>query len=396
MEVKIKQFLNKKELTFLKKYRTKKETPFLLINLDKIERNYDNLKKNIPYAKIFYAVKSNPEKEILQTLANKESNFDIATTFELDMILSLNISPKRISYGNTIKKEKDIAYAFSKGVRLFATDSLSDLKKISLHAPGAKVFFRILCDGNGADWPLSKKFGADPDIIFNLAIKAKSLGLIPYGLSFHVGSQQREINQWNNAITQCKYLFDSLKNKNIKLKMINIGGGFPSDYIQPTKNLKTYSKEITKFLKNNFGNNFPEIIIEPGRSIVGDSGIIITEIVLISEKSKINNYKWLYLDIGKFGGLIETIDEAIKYPLFPEKQDKKKQEYIIAGPTCDSYDILYENYKYKLNKNLKEKDKIYILTTGAYTASYSSICFNGIPPLKVYCVKNFIVQPNNL
>jgi ornithine decarboxylase len=389
MPLEIERFLTKEEFEFVKKFSTNKETPFLLINLDRISKNYDNLKQNLPYAKIYYAIKANPEKEVLKTLIEKGSCFDIATIFELDIILSLGANPEKLSYGNTIKKEKDIAYAYKKGVRLFATDSLSDLEKISRQAPNSKVFFRILCDGHGADWPLSKKFGSHPDTIFNLAIKAKEFGLNPYGLSFHVGSQQRDIGQWDDAVSQCKYLFDSLNKKGINLQMINIGGGFPSGYLQPTKNLETYSKEVTRFLKEDFGENLPEIIVEPGRSIVGDSGIMVTEAIMISEKTKASNYKWLYLDIGKFGGLIETIDEAIKYPIFTESKPLETQEYIIAGPTCDSYDILYEKNKYKLDKNLKEKDKLYICTTGAYTASYSSVCFNGIPPLEVYCVKNF-------
>ena len=389
MSSEIERFINKKDFNFIKSFAQKKETPFLLINLTKVSKNYNNLKKSIPFAKIYYAIKANPQEEILKTLIKKGSCFDVATIFELNKVLSLGASPEKISYGNTIKKERDISYAYKKGVRLFATDSISDLEKISRQAKKSKVFFRILCDGNGADWPLSKKFGAHPDTIFNLALKAKKMDLIPYGISFHVGSQQRDIGQWDNAIAQCKYLFDALKEKGVELKMINIGGGFPSDYLKPTKNLDAYSKEITRFLKEDFGENLPEIIVEPGRSMVGDCGVIVSEIIMISEKSATSNHKWMYLDIGKFGGLIETIDEAIKYPIFPEKKSTKLQEYILAGPTCDSYDILYEKNKYKLNSDIKEGDKLYIFTAGAYTASYSSICFNGIPPLKTYCVKNF-------
>ncbi|MDD4062409.1 MAG: type III PLP-dependent enzyme [Candidatus Pacebacteria bacterium] len=389
MSLEIERFINKKDFNFVRSFAQKKETPFLLINLAKVSKNYDRLKKSISYAKIYYAVKANPNDEILKTLIKKGSCFDIATVFELDKVLSLGALSENISYGNTIKKERDIAYAYKKGVRLFATDSISDLEKISKKARKSKVFFRIMCDGDGADWPLSKKFGAHPDTIFNLALEAKSMGLIPYGISFHVGSQQRDIAQWDNAIAQCKYLFDSLRERGVELKMINIGGGFPSDYLKPTKSLNVYSKEITRFLKEDFGAKLPEIIVEPGRSMVGDCGIIVSEVIMISEKSATSNYKWMYLDVGKFGGLIETIDEAIKYPIFSEQKSRKLQEYIIAGPTCDSYDVLYEKNRYKLNSNIKEGDRLYIFTTGAYTASYSSVCFNGIPPLRTFCVKRF-------
>ncbi|MCK9578182.1 type III PLP-dependent enzyme [bacterium] len=389
------RYLDPGDFQKIKEFSADKETPFLVLNLNRIERKFDELKKNLPYAKIYYAVKANPNSEVIKVLADRGSNFDIATIFELNQLLDLGISAERMSYGNTIKKEKDIAYAYSKGVRLFATDSESDLNKIAKQAPGSRVFFRILCDGSGADWPLSRKFGAHLDVIFNLALRAKKLGLEPYGLSFHVGSQQRDIGQWDNAIAQCKYMFDSLSEADIELKMINIGGGFPSDYLQPSNNIEIYAREVTRFLQEDFGDNIPEIIVEPGRSVTGDSGVIVTEAVLISQKSIANHYSWLYLDIGKFGGLIETLDEAIKYPIFTEtsatgdldENDDNLKEYIIAGPTCDSMDILYENNKYKLDKNLKEGDKIYILTTGAYTTSYSAICFNGIPPLKTYVTR---------
>jgi ornithine decarboxylase len=389
------KFLKPGEFEEVRKFSEDKETPFLVINLNHIEEKYDELKNNISYAKIYYAVKANPNNEIIRILADRGANFDVATIFEMNQLFELGISGDRMSYGNTIKKEKDVAYAYEKGIRMFATDSESDLNKIARQAPGSKVYFRILCDGSGADWPLSRKFGAHPDVIFNLALKAKKMGLDPYGLSFHVGSQQRDIGQWDNAIAQCKYMFDSLSEAGIDLRMINMGGGFPSDYMQPSNGIEVYAKEVTRFLEEDFGNNFPEIIVEPGRSIAGGSGVIITEAVLISQKSITNHYSWLYLDIGKFGGLIETLDEAIKYPIFTEASVKEDfeddennmKEYIIAGPTCDSMDILYEQNKYQLDKNLKEGDRVYILTTGAYTTSYSAVCFNGIPPLKTYITR---------
>jgi len=382
----VSKFLKPGQFEKIREFSKDKKTPFLLLNLNKVEEEYDELKNNLPYAKIYYAVKANPNDEVIKLLSERGSNFDIATVYELDQLLKLGVSAERMSYGNTIKKEADIAYAFEKGIRLFATDSESDLSKIARQAPKSRVFFRLLCDGSGADWPLSRKFGAHPDTIFKLALKAKELGLIPYGLSFHVGSQQRDIGQWDNAISQCKYLFTSLEEAGVKLQMINLGGGLPSDYIQPVKGINVYAREITRFLKEDFGENMPEILAEPGRSVVGDSGVVVSEVVMISQKSSENPYKWLYLDIGKFGGLIETIDEAIKYPIFTDNDKEKKEtmEVIIAGPTCDSMDILYENHKYHLDKDLKEGDKVYVMTTGAYTASYSSICFNGIPPLKTY------------
>ncbi|MDI9395702.1 MAG: type III PLP-dependent enzyme [Euryarchaeota archaeon] len=384
-EFPLEDYLSKEEFNKIKKFSRDKETPFLIVDLQKIERGYDELVEHIPFAKIHYAVKANPMDKVVLALKEKGSNFDIATVYELDQLLRLGVEPERISYGNTIKKEKDIAYAYEKGVRLFVTDSESDLKKLARRAPGSRVFFRILTESDGADWPLSRKFGAHPDLIYKLILKAAKLGLEPYGLSFHVGSQQRDIGQWDNAISKCKYLFEAVAEKGIKLKMINLGGGFPAKYQYRAQELETYAREISRFLHEDFGEEFPEIIIEPGRSLVADAGIIVSEVVMISKKARFNQYKWVYLDIGKFGGLIETLDESIKYPIFCDKKGYA-EEVILAGPTCDSVDILYEHHKYSFPHTMREGNRVYFFTTGAYTQSYSSICFNGFPPLKSYVI----------
>ncbi|WP_094228763.1 type III PLP-dependent enzyme [Methanolobus psychrotolerans] len=379
-------FISEGDFKKIKEFSKDKETPFLIIDLAKVEKMYDKLVKNMPFVKIYYAIKANPTDEIITALKNKGSNFDAATIYEINQLIRLGVQPERISYGNTIKKEKDIAYAYEKGIRLFVTDSESDMKKIARNAPGSRVFFRLLTESDGADWPLSRKFGAHPDIIYELILEAHDLGLDPYGLSFHVGSQQRDIGQWDNAISKCKYIFEAVAEQGIKLKMINLGGGFPAKYISPANELETYAHEILRFIEEDFGEDHPEIIIEPGRSLVADAGVIVTEVVMISKKAKLNQYRWVYLDIGKFGGLIETLDESIKYPIYSEKKGYE-EEVILAGPTCDSMDILYEDHKYAFPKSLKEGDRLFIFTTGAYTQSYSSVAFNGFPPLKAYLLK---------
>lgn len=381
-------YLTKTEFTQIKKFAKDKTTPFLVINLKKINQRYDEMLKAFPCAKIFYAMKANPNEEVLKLINKKGSYFDVATVFEIKQLLKLGIPTSRMSFGNTIKKEEDIAYAYKKGIRIYVTDSLSDLEKIGRKAKKSKVFFRIMTEGSGADWPLSKKFGTHPSMIFNLILKARELGLIPHGISFHVGSQQRDIGQWDAAIGQTKNLFDLVAKEGIELKAINMGGGFPTQYLQPAQKLGVYAKEIKQFLKKNFGEKLPEIIMEPGRSITGDSGILVSQIIMIAKKNPSDENSWVFLDIGKFGGLIETIDESIKYPIFTDYlQPESFQKVLLAGPTCDSMDILYEKFKYQLPMEIKENDIVYILSTGAYTTSYSSIDFNGIPPLKEYVLK---------
>jgi len=167
--------------------------------------------------------------------------------------------------------------------------------------------------------------------------------------------------------------------------MINLGGGFPANYISRTNDLKTYAEEITRFLHEDFGDELPEIILEPGRSLVANAGILVSEVVLVSRKDRYGLHRWVYTDVGKFGGLIETMDESIKYPLFVEKKGEL-EEVVLAGPTCDSADILYEDYKYELPLNLASGDRLYWFSTGAYTTTYSAVEFNGFPPLASFCI----------
>ena len=372
------------------KFSEKLETPCVIINLEVIKQNYLNLKKNFPFADIYYAIKANPHDEVISMLAELGSSFDIASRYELDKVLRLQVSPDKVSYGNTIKKARDIAYFYEKGVRLFATDSKEDLKNIAENAPGSKVYVRVLMENtSSADWPLSRKFGCHPDMAYDLIITARNLGLVPYGISFHVGSQQRDIDQWNEALVKTRYLMDSLEEADITIQMINMGGGFPAHYVTPANELEDYAKEITRYLQEDFGEDRPRIILEPGRSLVGDSGVLVAEVVMVSKKSNTALFKWVYLDAGVMNGLFETIGESIKYPIITSKDGAgvKTGEVVIAGPTCDSMDIMYEDYKYTMPKSLKAGDRVYFLSTGAYTSSYASVEFNGFPPIKTYILK---------
>ena len=388
MKTNVLDYYSADEWQAFRKESEKHETPFLMVNLNIIEKKYNELTGFFPFAKVYYAVKSNPAKEVLELLRDLGSNFDVASRYELDDLLSIGVSPDRISYGNTIKKAKDIKYFYDNGVRLFATDSESDLRNIGRLAPGSRVFCRILTDGSEtADWPLSRKFGCHPDMAIDLMLLARDLGLDPCGISFHVGSQQREIGAWDSAIAKVRYITDYLQDEGIKLSLINMGGGFPASYISKTNELSVYADEITRYLQEDFGDELPEIILEPGRSLVAEAGIIASEVVLISKKSSTGLDRWLYLDVGKFNGLIETWDESIKYPLYCESRGDACEDFIIAGPTCDSQEIMYEYYRNPLPAYIKTGDRIYWLTCGAYTASYASVQFNGFPPIKTVFIK---------
>lgn len=363
------------------------KTPYLIIDLDVVEHNYRALRRTLPVAEVFYAVKANPAPEVVRRLVTLGSSFDVASPAEVELVLEAGAKPERISFGNTIKKEADIRWAYDYGVRTYAFDSEAELQKLARSAPGSKVFCRLLVSCEGADWPLSRKFGCEIDMARDLLIKAKSLGLEPYGVSFHVGSQQTRVDQWDSALSQAAALFRQVREAGIELQMVNLGGGLPAHYTDSVSPVASYSSAIAKALQRHFGEHLPRIITEPGRSLVGDSGILDAEVVLVSRKSYAeDDLRWVYLDIGKFGGLAETLDEAIKYRIEPLGRKGATAPVIIAGPSCDSADILYEKFKYQLPLSLQAGDKLRFHATGAYTASYSSVGFNGFAPLPTYCI----------
>jgi ornithine decarboxylase len=361
-------------------------TPCLVVDLDMVAASYRELARYLPQARVFYAVKANPAPEIVHCLAELGSCFDVASLPEVELCRAQGVSADRISYGNTIKKESDIAAAFERGVKLFAFDSEAELEKLGRAAPGARVFCRILVDGSGAEWPLSRKFGCTPDMGAALLKRARELGLDPYGVSFHVGSQQTDLGQWDGAVARAAAVFRALGEDGVELRMVNIGGGFPAHYKAEVASLERYAAAVTAAVSQHFGNRIPEIIVEPGRSLVGDAGVIQAEVVLIARKSFDEDRRWVYLDIGKFGGLAETADESIKYRIKTPADGGLVGSVVIAGPTCDSADILYEKSEYRLPLELKVGDKVEILSTGAYTSSYASVGFNGFAPLKTYCI----------
>ena len=368
--------------TFLRERRP--EGPCLVIDLEVVRENYLRFERAMPDSRIFYAVKANPAPEILSLLANLGSNFDCASVQEIDMALAAGASADRVSFGNTIKKERDVAAAYQRGVRLFAVDCEAEVDKVARQAPGARVFCRILCDGEGAEWALSKKFGCAPEMAIDVLEHAHRAGLVAYGVSFHVGSQQKNPHAWDSALGSAADIFRTLFNRGIELKMVNLGGGFATRYLEDIPGEETYGEAINGAIRTHFGNRLPETIIEPGRGMVGNAGVIKSEVILISQKAK-DDIRWVYLDIGKFNGLAETMDEAIRYPILSER-DGEATPCVLAGPTCDSVDVMYEKKPYPLPINLEIGDELLIGGTGAYTTTYASVAFNGFPPLASYVI----------
>jgi len=360
--------------------QTQPATPCLVLDLDRMAANYAALRRALPLARIYYAVKANPATPVLDRLVRLGSCFDAAGIEEIDACLAAGARPDAISFGNTIKKSTAIARAHAAGVGLFAFDSDEELDKLAVHAPGARVYCRIRVENDGADWPLSRKFGTTIEHAGALMRRAGALGLDPYGLSFHVGSQQTTTAAYDVAIGKVAMLFTDLTEAGVNLRMMNLGGGFPTRYREPVPEIDDFAAAIMGAMTRHFGNNLPEMVIEPGRSVVGDAGVVSTEVVLASRRGE-DALRWVYLDIGRFGGLAETEGEAIRYRIATAHDGTPTGPVAIAGPTCDGADIMYERANYHLPLALTAGDRVALLAAGAYVSTYASQGFNGFAPL---------------
>lgn len=361
------------------------ERPTLVVDLDAVAAQYRALEAGLGRARIHYAVKANPEAAILKRLVALGAHFDAAGRAEIDMCLAAGATAAQISFGNTIKRPADIAYAHACGITHFAFDASEELEKIATHAPGAEVCLRIIVENCEADWPLSRKFGCAPEDALRLMDQARGLGLVVNGLSFHVGSQTREPDMWVPVLDQAAAIWRQAREAGHALRLVNIGGGFPASYDQQMQGAEAYAREVMKQVEARFGEA-AEIMAEPGRGLVAEAGAIAAEVLLVSKKHENDLHRWVYLDVGKFSGLAETMDEAIRYRITTDRDHEAKGPCVVAGPSCDSVDVLYEKQPYQLPTGLKAGDRVVIHSCGAYTSTYASIGFNGFPPLDVIVI----------
>jgi ornithine decarboxylase len=300
----------------------------------------------------------------------------VASPVEIDACLEAGAATRDLSFGNTIKKARHVADAHRRGITRFAVDSRPELDKILAHAPGADVCVRLFHDGGGADWPLSRKFGCDHHDALELVTIAARNGHRP-GVSFHVGSQQRSTGAWDDALAAVTRLMREAARRKAPIGFVNLGGGFPARYADRIAPVEAYGRAINRALAQ-FDGAVPELMVEPGRYLVGDAGVLRTEVVLVSHRS-LDERRWVYLDCGRFSGLAETMDEAIRYRLRTPHEGGPTGPVVIAGPTCDSADVLYDKATYSLPLALRDGDLVDVLSAGAYTTAYAAPGFNGLP-----------------
>jgi ornithine decarboxylase len=362
------------------------DVPTLVLDIDKVESNYQELRAGMPTAHIHYAVKANPHPDILSRLVKLGCKFDAASTQEIKMCLDAGAKPSDISYGNTIKRAQDIAWAWHNGIKLFSADSEEELHKLSQHAPGCQVFIRLLVSSAEAEWPLSRKFGCSTSYAIPLLDLARALGLDPVGLSFHVGSQTKHPYMWYDCLDTVAAIWHDARAEGHDLWLLNIGGGFPAYYGVDITDSRTYGAILMAEVEQRF-EGVEYIMAEPGRGMTGSAGALSAECVLVSRKTPGDPVRWVYLNVGRFSGLAEAEGESIKYQFTVlDKESEPTSPCIVAGPTCDSADVLYERNKVDFPVSLTSGDRVIIWTCGAYTSTYSTIAFNGFPPLQVVAI----------
>lgn len=353
-------------------------TPYLRLEVATAIAHYRALSTLVEGVAVHYAVKANPHPDLLAALAGEGCRFDVASPHEVAGAVAAGAGPDELVYSNPVKRRSDVADAHAAGVRLFAVDSLAEVRKVAAAAPGSAVLCRLLTSGFGSDWPLSRKFGCPETDCVTVLRLAAELGLEPAGVSFHVGSQQRHPQAWASPIAAAARIFAELRRTGLRPRVLDLGGGFPAGLEGGHPPLAEYGAALEHALATSFGGARPQLLIEPGRGVVADAGTLVAEVVAVIDRG---GTRWVYLDAGVFSGLVETLDEAIRYRLRTAVPGPSGPA-VLAGPTCDSADVLYEKTPVQLPLALAEGDLVELLACGAYTTCYSTVGFNGFEPLR--------------
>ena len=343
------------------------EPPYLLIDKAKVRQKVHGIGKHIRNAEVFYAVKANPDIEVLKLINSLGIGFEIASEGELNILASIGVSSERMITSNPIKSFRFLRMAAKAGISYFSYDSEDEVLKLRDFVPGANVYVRLSVPNEGSEWPLSKKFAVEVDVAEELLLYARKKGLNPVGITFHVGSQCTNIYNWDSALNKAKDLWDRAEKAGIRLSLLNIGGGYPIRYTKDVVGISAIDKNINRLIYEKFPRKM-RVLIEPGRAVVGDAGIFVTQVI---GKATRGDEEWLSLDVGVFNGLMESVG-GIKYSYIVEGS-KEIKKWTLAGPSCDSFDVI--------EKDIYLPDPavgsyVLILSSGAYTISYASE-FNG-------------------
>ncbi len=362
-------------------------TPYLELDVGIALDQFAALVAALPGTSIHYAVKANPHPDLLRALYAAGSRFDVASPGEVQAALQAGALPEDLVYSNPVKRRADVHTAYAMGVRLFVVDSPEETTKVAEAAPGAAVLVRLVTSGEGSDWPLSRKYGCATDECIQVLLEAHRLGLEAAGVAFHVGSQQRDPQAWRGPIMAAGRIFQAVRTAGLSPRLLDIGGGFPALHEGHHPSFASYGEAIEGALSDAFGAHRPQTMAEPGRGIVGDAGTLVASVVTVLQRGAV---RWVFLDAGVYTGLVETLDEAIRYRLVTSADGGPTGPAVLAGPTCDSADVLYERTPVAVPLALAEGDTVSLLSAGAYTTCYSTVGFNGFAPLATRVVSGSV------
>ena len=343
--------------------------PFLLVDSRIVRAKTRRFQAAMPRVQPHYAVKANPDPRVLKVLIEEGAGFEIASIAELDLLLGLGVSAPEIYYSNPVKSRAYLEYAAAKGVEWYVLDSVEELRKIISIKPDAKLYLRIDTPNIGSDWPLSGKFGASLPDTRQIIAAAVELKADLAGVTFHVGSQCRNPENWRVGIERAQKVFGDMRKAGLAPRLHNIGGGFPVRHVKPIPSIEVIGEVVNRAIAD-----VPEdvrIMAEPGRYLVSDAGYFVCRVIGTSTRG---GKRWMYWDAGVFAGAIATM-EGLKYKI---KTDRTGPDvpWNVAGPTCDSVDVMMKDEL--LPSDMQEGDFIYLRNAGAYTTAYASN-FNGFP-----------------
>ena len=353
-------------------------SPLLVISKSTLIEQYNSLKQYLPGVSLYYAIKAFPHPEVVKILAQQGCHFDVASEGEIELLKPSQVSGRRTIHTHPIKKESHIKAALRGGSTTFVVDNIDELKKLIPFRQRIGVLLRVSFRSDSAAVDLSRKFGCTPSQVSELVHEAQRLGVHIRGLSFHVGSQSLNSNTHVDAIEQCAVLIEQINQEiNNPMNVLDIGGGFPVDYAQTNPDMASYFAPIREALAK-----LPEdliLIAEPGRYLVAPS---VTSICTVSGKARRGDYQWYYMDDGIYGSYSGQLFDHMLYPLQIFNESTERVSSIVAGPTCDSIDIIAEDI---MLPELNEGDLLIGHMMGAYTAA-TSTHFNSLSSANIIVI----------
>ncbi|WP_433616096.1 type III PLP-dependent enzyme [Dactylosporangium sp. CA-139114] len=348
--------------------------PRLVLDLARVGAAYRAMRAALPDVAVHYAMKCNPHPRVVGHLAGLGCGFEIASAAELDQLLALGVPAAGVLFSNPVKPESHIARAFAAGVRRFAFDSADELAKLGRAAPGASVYVRIAVPDRHSEVPSEGKFGVDLDTAAQLLLDARDRGLDPHGVTFHVGSQMLHPRAWEAPLELVGELMDKLSAEDVRLRLVDLGGGFPARYDGDPPPLGDYAAVIHAGLR---ALPYPvDAVVEPGRALVAEAGTLIATVIGVADR---NGRRWVHLDVGAFNGLMESLETGnrLRFPVRDELGRAERRLCQLTGPTCDSQDTIL--FDVELSHGLATGHRVYLHSAGAYTTVYAS-GFNGFEP----------------